>query len=328
MNVLEKQKTFLDFFPTPEFLLLSTTGITITDTDVKFMQLRRKVFGRGCELAHVSKVNLSQGVVVSGVVKQFDELVTILKKLSSHYHIRYARATLPEEQTYLFTTTIPRVASEGLKDAVAFIIEENVPMSLAESIFDFTVIGNLEDSPTLKLAVSVVSKNVVDSYIRLFESADITPISFDLESQAIARSVIRRGDRQSTLIVNIASNKTGFYVVEEEVVQFSTTSAYPLVDDVSLLNVNDLRGEMAKILTFWNSRTDKFGTSEKTIEKIIFYGLMSDRVDFVALLMNDHSIPYSTADVWQNVSSSKEVVSDIPLHESLDYASAIGLQLF
>lgn len=337
MTVSSRQKTFFDIFPTPEFLLLSTTGIAITDTDTKFVQLRRKIFGDGFELAHASKVDNPEGAVESGLINNTNELISTLKQLSSHYNIRYARASLPEEKAYLFTTNINWVPPEGLKDAVAFIVEENVPVSLAESVFDFEIVSEDKSAGEIKLSVSVLPKNVVDAYVRLFESASITPISFDLESQAIARAVIRRGDTEPTLIINLSLKKTGFYVVEEEVVQFSTTLAYGIGEDESYPSLNDLRTEMQKIFVFWNTRTDslrpssseasKSGKLGKKIEKVILCGLGGNKMDFVEKLMNEKEVPFVMADVWQNISPSHSRVPEIPLDESLDYASAIGLVL-
>ncbi|MDP3875334.1 MAG: pilus assembly protein PilM [bacterium] len=349
MISLLKQKTFLDFFPAPEFLLLSTTGIAITDIDTKFVQLRRKIFGDRFELAHASKVDNPKGAVESGLINNSDELVSILKKLASHYNIRYARASLPEEKAYLFTVNINWVPPEGLKDAVAFIIEENVPMSLAESVFDFEIINENESAGEIKLAVSVLPENIVNAYVGLFESALITPVSFDLESQAIARAVIRRGDKRPHLIINLSLKKTGFYVVEEEVVQFSTTSAYGVGGDDSYPNLNDLKAEMRKVFAFWNARTDdplrqnsslatpngsamaseasKSGQPGKKIEKAILCGLGRSRLDFVEKLMSESEVPYALADVWSNMSSPRRHVSEMPFDESLDYASVIGLVL-
>ena len=327
MTSLLGQKNFLDFFPTPEFLLLSTTGIVITDTDTKFMQLRRRAFGDGFELAHASKVDNPKGAVESGLINNPSALVSILKELSSHYNIRYARASLPEERAYLFTTSIDWVPSLELKDAVAFIIEENVPVSLAESVFDFEIIEENESSGEIKLAVSVLPKSVVNAYVELFESSGITPASFDLESRAIARAVIHRGDKRLHLIINLSLKRTGFYVVEEEVVQFSTTLAYGIDGDDSYSNPNDLKAEMRKVFAFWNARTDKSGKPGKKIEKIILCGLKGSKMDFVEKLMSENEAPYALADVWQNTSPSRNHVSEIPFEESLDYASAIGLVL-
>lgn len=321
------QKTFLDLFPAPEFLLLSTAGIAVTDTDTKFVQLQREIFGDGFKLANASKINHPPKTIESGPINNPDELVNILKKLSSRYGIRYAHAVLPDEKAYLFTTTIGWVPPLGLKDAVAFIIEENAPISLAESVFDFEIIREDENAGEIKLSVSVVPKSVVSAYVGIFESALITPISFDLESQAIARAVIHRGDRRPHLIINLSLNKTGFYVVEEEVVQFSTTPAYGIDGGNSYPSLDDLKAEMRKVFVFWNARTDKSGKPEKKIEKVILCGLGGSKTDFVEKLMSESEVPYALADVWLNMSPSRSHVTEMPFDESLDYASVIGLVL-
>ena len=327
MIPLFKQKTFLDLFPAPEFLLLSTTGIVITDTDTKLVQLRREIFGDGFELSHASQISNPDGAVESGVIKNPNELRTVLKKLSELYNIRYAHATLPEEKAYLFTTTINRVPPEGLRDAVAFIVEENVPISLAESVFDFEVVGGTVATPEIKVAVSVLPREIVNNYVELFESAGIVPISFDIESQAIARAVIHRGDKRPHLIINLSQKKTGFYVVEEEVVQFSTTPAYSVGESDSSQNIDDLKVEMRKVLTFWNTRTGKSGNPERKIEKAILCGPGASKKDFVEKLMKDEDVPYALANVWINTSPARNHVPGVPFEESLGYASAIGLVL-
>lgn len=321
MIPLLKQKTFFDLFPAPEFLLLSTTGIAVADSNTKFVRLRREIFGDGFELAHASKVSNPQGAIEAGLINNPNELISILRKFSSHYGIRYAQATLPEEKAYLFTTSIEKVPFEGLRDAVAFIVEENVPVSLAESVFDFEIINEISDANKIKLTVTVLPKNIVNAYIELFESANITPISFDIESQAIARAVVHRGDKRPNLIINLSRKKTGFYIVADEVVQFSTTPAYSIGEDDSYPSLNDLKAEMRKVLAFWSARL------EKKVEKAILCGFGASKKDFVEKLMSESDVPYAPADVWLNTSSSRSHVSEIPFDESLDCASVIGLVL-
>ncbi|MDO8589926.1 MAG: pilus assembly protein PilM [bacterium] len=327
MTALLGQKTFLDFFPAPEFLLLSTVGIVITDTDTRLVQLRREILGDGFKLANSSQAANPAGAVEAGLINNPDALGAVLKKLALPYGIRYAHASLPEEKTYLFTTRINWVPPEGLKDAVAFIVEENAPVSLSESVFNFEIIKEDEHADEINLAVSVVPKNVINAYVELFESVGITPISFDLESQAIARAVIHRGDKRTQLIVNLSLRKTGFYIVADEVVQFSTTPAYGIGEDESYPSLNDLKAEMRKVLAFWNARTDKSGKPEKKIEKVILVGLGGSKTEFVEKLMSESDIPYAPADVGLNMSPSRSHVSGIPFDESLSYASAIGLVL-
>lgn len=327
MVTLSRHKTFLDIFPTPEFLLLSSVGINITDDNIKLVELNREILGRGFKLTYRNKLSIPKGTIESGLISNPAGLTFALKNLSEQHDIRYAHATLPEEKAYLFTTTIGRVPPEGLRDAVAFIIEENAPVSLADSIFDFEIISEDEGAGEIKLTVSVLPKSIVATYVETFESAGIVPISFNLESQAIARAVVHRGDRRSHLIINLSAKKSGFYVVEDEVVQFSVTPTYGFDEGDSNLGLSDLKAEMKKVLAFWNARTDKLGKPEKKIEKIILCGSGADKKDFVKKLMGESELKYVLADVWLNTSPFRDYVPDMPFEESLDFAPAIGLVL-
>ncbi len=308
-----KQRAFLNLFPAPEFLMLSTSGVSITDYDTKFVELKREVLGDGFRLVHSSQSMNPKGAVTGGLVTRGEEIISILKEIKSHHHIRYTRATLPDERSYVFTATIDRVPKESMRDAVAFIVEENAPVSLLDSVFDFTVVDKQPDK--FKVAVSVLSKDIVSTYIDLFERAGITPVSFDVESQAIARAVIQRGDKTPYLLINFYQYKTGFYIVENGAVQFSTTVAL----------TSDVGAEMRKVLTFWEARHSSLDTPHK-IEKAFLCGKRVDN-DFVASF-GDYKLSYERADAWVNLSASSKVnLSPEIRDESLDYAAAIGSAL-
>lgn len=326
-NLLRK-KTFLNFFPVPEYLLLSTAGIVITDDDTKFVELHRKLFKEEFKLARFNKQENPPGAVESGLVNDPGKLAPVLKAIVPGRSIRYVHATLPEEKAYLFTVSVNRVSAGELKDAVASIIEENVPVSLAESVFDLEVIEESSSESEAKLAVSVLPKNIVNSYAALLESAGLTPVSFDIESRAIARAIIPRGSRESTLIINLGRKRTGFYVVENGVVQFSTTPAYGIGGDDSYPSIPDLKAEMRKVFAFWDARSGESpGGQGKKIGKILLCGAGANRKDFIDKFLSESSVPYAPADVQANFPSFGRRDSKMSLDESLDYCSAIGLVL-
>ena len=322
MTTVPKKKGFLNFFPTPEYLLLSTSGLAITDDSIKLLQFEHNFFTQNLKLSYYDKVSLPQGIVESGFINDAEKLTTVLKELSKGYGFKYVYATLPEERAYLFSATIDRVPSEGLRDAVAFIIEENVPVSLADSVFDFDVVEELKETNQIKVTVSVLAKKVVDFYIQVFEAAGVTPVSFDIESQAIARAIVPEGDKRTQLIVNLTDAKTGFYIVEDEVVQFTTTLPYGTKSPLSFEN---LKNEMAKIFAYWSSRNAGSGLPPRQIEKILLCGLGAYNQDFVADLMREVTIESASANLWANVGRP---INDLPervTKESLDYTSTVGL---
>lgn len=321
---LKKQNTFYNYFPTPEYLTLSTSGIALSDDSIHFIQLRHGLWSTGLKFSRHEKITLPKDTVESGFVNSAEKLAEALKDLSKRHGLSFARATLPEERAYVFTASIDRVPSEGLRDAVAFIIEENAPVTLANSIFDFDVLDTVEEGK-IRVVVSVISKKVVDYYLQVFSAAGLTPVSFDIESQAIARAVVPKGDRVAQLILNLGRDKTGFYVVEDEVVQFTTTLPYGS-DGGGRSHIDDLKTELKKIFTFWSARS-KVGFAERKIEKIILCGAASLDYGYVSEFMADIPEPYDWADPWGNISPSPKKLPPELVRDTLEYVSAVGLAI-
>ena len=318
MSVPSQTNFFYNHFPTPEYLTLSTSGVAITDESVHFIQFRHGLFGTGLKLAHYEKIALAEGVVESGFVNNAEKLTAILKDLAVRYSLNFVRATLPEERAYLFTTTIDKVPAEGLRDAVAFIIEENVPVSLADSVFDFDILNATEEADKLRVTVAVLSGKVVNFYLPVFAAAGITPVSFDIESQAIARASVPKGDKSAQLILNLGKKKTGLYVVEDEVVQFTTTLPHT--------QLNDLKTEIKKIFAFWGAH-DKSVGSDHNIKKVLVCGAASLEKAFVTELLSDSPVPYELANPWINLSGTIGQLPPELVKEALDYVPAIGLAI-
>ncbi len=320
-----KIKKFTDHFPVPDFLMLGTSGITLSDRNAKFAQFKKS--SKGLELVHFVDVPLPEGAITSGFINNTEEVKKALTYLNTHYHLPYVKATLPEERAYVFTTEINKVPSGELRDAVAFTIEENAPVSLDKSIFDYEVVGATTGS-MLKVAVTVVTYKGTALYTDVFESAGISPISFEIESQAIARAIIPEGDKRTHLIINLTSDKSGLYIVEDEVVQFTSTIPFGArVEGGSYPDIHDLKSEIRKIFAFWNTRIDSAGIPSRKIEKIIFVGEDAFKEDFIAEVMSEMSLEYQLANVWVNALSFEETVPYIPFKESLGCAAAIGLAL-
>lgn len=319
MSDSQKTSSFFNFFPTPEYLALASTGIAVSEDGVRLIGLKRSLFGHNFQLSRYRKALLAEGVVKAGLINDETKLVAALREVSNGAKT-YVRATLPEERAYLFIATIVRVPEEGIRDAVAFIIEENVPVSLAESVFDFDVLESLPNSKEMKVAVSVLPKLVVESYIKAFESAGLIPVSFDIESQAIARALVPLGEKGAKLIVNLETKKTGFYITDDSVVQFTTTLPYAPGSSASREHMADLKTEMRKIFAFW-------GSKGKGIERAVICGPWAADQSLVKELMAECPVKFEIANPWVNVSDKERGIPKKLVSEGLAYAPAIGLAL-
>lgn len=311
---------FFDLFPTPRYLSLAEVGISISEREINFISFRHGTPGE-LKVEHFGSVALPEETILSGALNDSNSLVTALSKLKRDYGFRYVAVSLPEEKAYLFTTTVDKVSYKDLADAVAFTIEENVPTALQKSVYSFDV---LPEGDKVKSAVSVLPIEVASAYAEAFKLAGLTPVSIDIEPQAVARALVTRGDARSHLIINLRDKKVGFYLVSGEVVQFSSTTSI----DLTASNVTEvLRAEIKKFFIFWNTRLTSDGAGFGKIEQVILCGEGAKNESLTANIMSDVETPYTLANVWTNVSRVERRLPVMPFDQSLSYAGSIGAAL-
>jgi len=321
-------KGFLDLFPTPKFLFISSVGVALSDLAIQVMEFKNKGQNRHLSIKHAISVPLPAGAVVAGYVHDIPGLTNALTELHVRYGFEYFRATLPEEKAYVFTTEIDKEPFDSLRDRVAFTIEENVPTTLAKSVFDFEIIGKIKGKETIKVAVTVLPLKVVEMYLGIFDAAGLTPISFSIESQAIARAVVPRHDTRTYLIINLQEEKAGLYIVEDKVVQFTSTPGFGTRRDQNdYLDIQNLKTEIRKVFGFWNTRLDSRGIPERKIERVIFTGVGANQEEFILKLMNDVDVDYAVANVWENAFDIEQNLPEVSFNDSLSFAAAVGVAL-
>ncbi len=346
------------FFPPPEFLLMPATGIDISDRSIKFAKLLPA--GAGYNLGMFGSVSLMPGIVEGGRIVSESALATALSDLRMKHNISFVRAALPEEQMYFFRTTIPAGSREALRDTIELSLEEHVPISGAEAVFDFEVVA--EVGANVEIAVTAAPRTVIESYANTFAAAGLTLRSLELEAEATARAVIHREDAFAHLIVDFGETRTGIIIgyagqlffpstiaiggqmltetlskhfnislPEAEALkrEFGLTPNGPRQDLFSILlnNVAVLRDEINKHFIYWHTHPDENGKTRPAIEEIILTGGDSNLTGLPEYLSASLRVRTSVANVWTNVNMPEGGVPDISRNDSLGYATAIGLSL-
>lgn len=321
---------FFKLFPPPKFLDIPYAGLDICDDAVRCIQYSRS--SRGLSIHRYGTKFLSPGIIENGEVKDPQALVDALSVLSKKLNVHVVRASLPEERMYLFQTEVPSTDEKEIRQNIEFKLEENVPLSPAESVFFFDLI------PATSLAsVSVAPKSVVTSYLDIIKSAGMTVLSFEVQAKAIARSLIHENETSGTsMIIYIMNFKTGMYVINGGVVCFTSTipwghkSRYNNGNNIET-NIAELRKHIEQIHGYWAEHGR--GT---VISKIILAGHGAITNSVVSKCLLDFTESVSTAGpkiqvevgrVWQNACLPEKYVPPIPYDDSLDYAIAAGLAL-
>jgi type IV pilus assembly protein PilM len=353
-----KRSKFYQIFPPPQFMQMTAVGLDISDTSLRFTELIET--SKGLILGRFGEHAIPVGVIESGEVKKPDDLRAILIDIKKQYNLEFVSVSLPEEKAYLFELHLPTMKYNEIRGSIEVALEEHVPLTAEEALFDYDIIR--EDEASIEVSVSVVPRSLVDGYLEAFGGTEITPVAFEVETHSVARAVISEGDKGTYMTVDFGKTRTGIAIVSEGVVQFTSTvlvGGMTLTDAIAknlkitydeaekikqekgisgisgnenlslavMSTVSILREEINKHLTFWQDHVDSYGKKRPTIQKIYLCGGDSNLSGFAGYLASGLNVPVELANAMVNINTLDEYVPEISFDDSLRYATALGLTL-
>ncbi len=353
--------TLQKIFPPPQYMTLPSVGVDISDNSLKYVQfVRRNSKDTNLALVHYGDLDIGAGVIERGNVHNLDALVTVLKEVKRLCRAEYVRVSLPEERAYLFEVELKRdTPFKEVRGLLEFRLEENVPLSPRDVYFDYNIFELGDDR--MHVAVAVYAKEIINNYYAACRRADLIPLSFEIEAQAIARSAIGTGNLGTYLIIDFGKTRMGVGIVHKGLLMYTSTidigglvlsaalrKQYGDIAESELTVLKNTRGiidseensemytllkptmnliveELETRIHYWNSRDSD--SSFRHIEKIIFCGGSSNLAGLPEYLEKMLKIPTERAQVWQNAFSLDHFVPPIVRRYSYGYATAIGLGL-
>lgn len=311
-------KLFKRFFPTPDFLTLRSVGMSISDTHIKFVEFDS---GNKKKLVQKTSKKIPKGVVERGFIADPRKLTEALKEVRDMVHTPFVAVSVPDQKAYVYKTKVP--ASDNYKQlstSVESTIEQNAPLSLDKVIFSFNVAK--KEKNHFDVVVSVVPKIVIETYINVLQSAGFKPTTFELESNAVAKAVIPRNNHTAMIIMNVDDVKTAFYVISNNVVNFSLSTEH----EDGGPNINVLRSDIKKIHNYWE-RDSKDSEERDPIRKTIVCGEKANDENLIKQIEEVSPVQVERANVWVNAFSFDDYIPSITLEESLGFAVSVGLAL-
>lgn len=339
---------------------MPAVGLDISADAVRFIELKQK--GENLEVSRYASRNFPMGIIANGHVQDKKRLQDVIASLAYEYKLSFANVSLPEEQAYLANMRIPRVPVNQVRGTIELSLEEHVPISGADATFDYIIIGegSGQKKEGIDVVVSVLPRTAVEEYLEIFHGTGITPKAFEFESQAMARSIIPKGDNGTFLVVDIGKMVTDVFVAANGVVQFSASldigghnmtqaiekALKVTYDEAEALKVkhgliggtkeeqvrtelltviSDLRSRILRHYSYWQTHHgDKVGGN---IESVYLTGggaNLKGVAEFIAMALD---VQVKIANPWVNVCSFEKYVPPLAMHESHGYTAAIGLAL-
>ena len=317
-----KASPFFKLFPPPKFLEMPYAGIDISDSSVHCLMYRHT--HHRLEIDRYGTKALPKGIMDAGVIRDEKALISIIKSLALEQKITYVKASLPEERMYLFKTEVPDGTAAEIHENIELRLDENVPLPPSEAVFYFDLIRDQLPLGKHTASVSVVPRKFVESYLSVLEAAGLIPVSFEVVPKSLARAVVLSTDTDTKLIIHLMESKTGFYIVDEGVVLFTSTMSWSAPKNVPIdSDIEPLRTELHKVHGYWGEHGQGDGIGEIVICGHDA-GIVADALARTPL----SSIPKITvADIWVNAFSYDNYIPPISRDQSLEYAVAAGLAL-
>lgn len=125
-------------------------------------------------------VQLSAPVNYAEPLASNQELVDALKRIKKEYNLSLVEVSIPEEEAYIFTTDIPEGNEESIRTYIEMHLEENVPITLSDAVYDYHIIEHAQKGEVVHMSIeNETTTTATDHAHDISETADA-----ELQSQS------------------------------------------------------------------------------------------------------------------------------------------------
>lgn len=342
-------------------------GINISDSSLKIAHIKNR--NRGLILSSINEIELENGIVEDGIIIKEEKLAELIKlscetAVGKKITTKYVIASLPEEKSFLQIIQMPNMAPDELKVAIELEVENYIPLPINDVYLDYEVLPTIKKYINHKeILISASPKKLVDTYVSCFKKAGLIPLALELESSAIARAIIKKGNKLPTLIIDFGELETNFIFFSGYSVRFtssipigsqlltSTISkylniSYEEAEDLKLKYdlrdnsgarakqiftiiepiINDLSQQISKYLNFYQEHSSfEYLLENSNIHDALLCGGGSELTGLSEVLKTKTNIPFRVADPFINLSHIK--VTEKVKKSLLSLTPAIGLAM-
>lgn len=356
-----KTSWFFRFFPSSHYLARPFVGLDISDQSVKFIDLSN---GRGKKIpARFGVVDIPAGVIGKGRILDKNKLKTILTDFRQKHRLSNVVVSLPEEQAFIVRMELPAIKKSELRGSIELSIEAYIPLKAEDLVFDYEILSRPKNKNDFyHLSVSVLPRQMVLDYQEVLMASGFKPLAFEIEGQAVARAIIANANFGTNLIVDVGKMRTGFAIVSQGVVVFTSTvvgiggedvtksisknlsvdrdEAEKLKTQKGLMRsaknkelfyalvpvVSALADEIRRVDQYWQTHHDPHQKSK--FDKIILTGGQATLPGLDDYLSVNLGLPVEVSNPWVNIIPSfDDIIPEIDFNNAQRYVTALGLAL-
>lgn len=195
-------------------------GLDIADRSIEVAEI--KGAGLGAKVLNLSRIELEQGIVENGRIKDLDKLSLALQQVFkqakpnaiNNNEVVFA---LPESQVYVHNFTLTKNPGKTGKKREEQIVDEiihNIPLEEHDLVYSFKILKEEKDSSEV-LAVAA-SKQVIWEWLDFFDKNKIQVKILDVEILANFRDLFFSMPKNPVLVADIGAHTSSLAVFDEQ----------------------------------------------------------------------------------------------------------------
>ncbi|MBI2624599.1 type IV pilus assembly protein PilM [Candidatus Parcubacteria bacterium] len=344
-------------------------GLDFSDRSVKLVSLRRR--GKSLYLATWGHAQIPLGLVEKGEVRDEAALAAATRSFlksglkGERLRTRHVILALPEQHSFVRVVELPPVAQTQAGEAVRWEAEANIPLPIDEMELDWQEVAPPGQGGQREALIAATPKKVVAAYLAVLRGAGLTPLVIEVESMALARSIVPGfATAEALLIMDVGETDTSFVIFDDDVVQFTSSVSLCGVDFTKAicreLGISEADAEQLKVATSLDAADDQGSrvaaamrplldalaiqiqeylqyyldhappqhAGHAQIRRVFVSGGGANVVGLPQYLSRRLSLDVELANPWINVfPQPMQELPAISYQESLAYTTAIGLAL-
>jgi type IV pilus assembly protein PilM len=348
--------SYSKLFTPPKFLERPAVSLEIESNGISFLSTKKTEKGILPDLSGF--IPLADGVVSAGEILKPEPVIKALIDIRKKTKLKFVRFSIPEEKTYIFKIHLPNLKPKEIRDILDFKIEENVPLSAKEAVFDYDILPSSSENSGLDLMVSVASLKTIEDFQTVFNQAGLISVLFSPESQNVAKSVISETNEQVIVLVNIRESNIVLSrvihgtVCQTEILNFGSSTFTDLLakyykvsfaealkikseklysansENMEIFSylintVSAIKDEVNKFISYCNEKNDC-----SPVDRVLLCGRDALIFGLEKYLSLNLDIKVDIANVWLNNFDLNTYIPDMSKSESMNLAAVIGLNLF
>ncbi len=285
-------------------------GLDISDLSLKFVKLEKKK--KFFNLSFYTTISVKPGIIEGGKIKDKEAFIAILKTarekiIKSGFKNSNVIASLPENKAFFQVVKMPKMSKEELKTAIPFEAENYIPLSSNDAYFDFEIIS--QDKGLLDVLVVAVPKEIVDSYLYCLKEVGFVVQALEIESQAIARALIRGKKIPPTLIIDFGRSITSLIFFSGKSIKFTCSIPFSSSDITEVISreMNESFNKAEKMKIKYGLEIGKRKEPNKALENKKVVKIIEEIVSDLAKQIERYIDYYQDHTYGTNHSSEKKV---------------------